>query len=116
MTAKLRAAAMAATPGPWSTRAERARPRAIVVAGTEQVADAAEHVHWTDSQCEANAAYIASASPDVVIALLDQLDALRAALGEALEMVESPLEGHEGEAVDWTRERIAQLRAIGARP
>ena len=83
MTAKLRAAAMAATPGPWSTRAERARPRAIVVAGTEQVADAAEHVHWTDSQCEANAAYIASASPDVVIALLDQLDALRAALEEA---------------------------------
>jgi chromosome segregation ATPase len=47
-----------ATPGPWGTRAERMRPRAIVIAGTEQVADCAEHTHWTDVQCERNAAAI----------------------------------------------------------
>lgn len=74
---QLRELASKATPGPWDTRGERMRPRAIVIAGTEQIADAAEHVHWTDAQCERNAAFIAAAHPQTVIALLDELERVR---------------------------------------
>lgn len=90
---ELRALAEAATPGPWDTRAERMRPRAIVVAGTEQVADAAEHVHWTDAQCERNAAFIAAANPSAILSLLDRLAALEAETKRLRQGIEA--EAHE---------------------
>lgn len=80
---KLRELCEAATPGPWDTRAERMRPRAIVIAGTEQIADAAEHVHWTDLQCERNAAFIAALNPATVLSLLSHIDSLTLAIQDA---------------------------------
>lgn len=92
---KLRELASAATPGPWTTKAERQRPRAIVAAGTEQIADAAEHVHWTDQQCERNAAYIAAAHPGAVLALLDQLEQARKERDVTAEAIATWLDEYE---------------------
>jgi hypothetical protein len=75
---KLRALAEAATPGPWATKAPRNLPRGVIAAGSMQVADAFNDTHWTDEQCERNAAFIAAANPQTVLKLLDERDALRA--------------------------------------
>jgi hypothetical protein len=80
----LRALAEAATPGPW--RAEKYVPSldddwtegtyGWWVEGLDWADDSGEFRNFTGP----NAAYIAAVSPDVVLALLDERDALRAAL------------------------------------
>jgi hypothetical protein len=46
--------------------------------------DYTEQVHWTDSQCERNAAHIAAFSPSVALSLLAQLRATDERLTEVL--------------------------------
>jgi hypothetical protein len=95
------------------------RPRSIVIAGTEQIADAAEHVHWTDEQCERNAAFIAAASPSTVIALLEQLAAVTAARDEACEIAlrNTPRARRDCPTTQaaFDRGRIAALRQVGSK-
>jgi hypothetical protein len=77
----LRALAEAATPGPWA-RSEVPGDTLTVYQDSSGGA-----IAWVNGDNEtgphhpsADAAYIAAVSPDVVLALLDERDALRAAL------------------------------------
>jgi hypothetical protein len=67
---ELRAAAQAATPGPWTPCNTKG---AMVVATSPD----GEYV-YTDQQSFENRAYIALASPDTVLALLDVVEAAQA--------------------------------------
>jgi hypothetical protein len=112
-----------ATPGPWGTRAERMRPRAIVIAGTEQVADCAEHTHWTDVQCERNAAAIVrmrNRNPQVAsmlraaVARVEELEAetraVRMTEADLFRMPMSDLDHHKAELLAMLTDRDS-LRA-----
>jgi hypothetical protein len=83
ITDRLRAAAHAATPGPWRTGWRKPDGKwldevsiictvdgAVQIAGPDDYDSGGVDYPW-------NAAYIAAASPDVILALLDELDTLR---------------------------------------
>src|ERR1035437_1328666 len=83
MTQQLRTLALAATPGPWTfydDRNDAKTNRMEIVAVGKTVARIYQSVPEEDYH---NAAYIAAVSPDAVIALLDQIDALTARFDEA---------------------------------
>lgn len=90
MTPDLRAKAEKATKGPWQAFLGE---QVVAVMTTERKAhgNGVTVVNWpgfdssdqTRKKDRANAAYIAAASPDVALALLDERDRLRAALEEA---------------------------------
>lgn len=118
---KLRALCETATPGPWDTRAERNCPRAIVIAGTEQIADAGEHTHWTDKQCARNAAFIAAARSalpaalDEIAQLCEERDELRASRASVVNEPFVSLVEHQravANAVDCDRKHAAQIAGL----
>lgn len=82
---ELRALALAATPGPWQAQ-QRNKQEAIYMVGPAGVPPAC-HAFYAN-----NAAYIAAANPDAVLALLDELDAAntsrRAAQARVAELTE----------------------------
>lgn len=91
----LRSLALAATPGPW--RVYGPWPKATVYVDDDSeaddsivptwVADCGEcdpHAGQIDCAQHPNAAFIAAASPDVVVALLDELDRARELRDEAI--------------------------------
>lgn len=91
----LRAAAEAATPGPW--RVESMRPSTLGIetvwsAGMHDIADCSKAAGLPYStrvpaeQIEANAAFIAAANPAAVLALLDELDAAYRALSDVIQL------------------------------
>ena len=83
--AELKAAALAATPGPWATDESWT---VWTSNGTPIAAIPSDRDGWPDdlSTWKRNAAYIAAASPDVVLALLARVEAAEAdlRLGERL--------------------------------
>jgi hypothetical protein len=99
-TDALRRLALAATPGPWHEieRCDNTQPDEACGVTSEQ---RTAHGHiigifQSDAYDEcshpvsaANAAFIAAADPTTVVALLDQLAALRAALSEARDEIEN---------------------------
>ena len=111
---RLREVAIKATPGPWKTRAERNCPRAIVIAGTEQIADAGNNTHWTDEQCARNAAFIAAASPAVALALLDECAAMERELERWRHglTIEGDFVCPNALAADNARDDLARLKAL----
>ncbi len=72
---QLRDLAQAATPGPWRVEARGHAPQQVARVNNLEVAppDHVELSHWT-----IDADYISAMSPDVVIALLDEINRLRA--------------------------------------
>lgn len=82
--AELRKVAEAATPGPWKTHA--IDDTSIVSADGEDVATTCDTSiversgAYNYERMEADAAYIAAASPDVILGLLDRLEAAERAL------------------------------------
>jgi len=68
----LRRLALAATPGPW-----RVRNKKVVTYGDSAVCGAPVFRAGEHRQSMANAAYIAAASPEVVLGLLEQIDELK---------------------------------------
>ncbi len=77
---QLRALARAATPGPWRVEAQGHAPQQVARVNNLEVAppDSVELAHCAD-----DAAYIAAASPDVVLGLIDEVAGLRLLLREA---------------------------------
>jgi len=77
---QLRDLAKAATPGPWRVEAQGHAPHEVARVNNLEVAppDSVELAHCAD-----DAAYIAAVSPDVVIALLAEVDRLRLLLRES---------------------------------
>ncbi|MBQ0917502.1 ead/Ea22-like family protein [Hydrogenophaga aromaticivorans] len=80
---KLRELAEAATPGPWFVVGQPWNPKAdFIVAGSpdphmgQYVADT-EDFDGEGQNVQENAAYIASANPSAILALLDELQSLR---------------------------------------
>jgi hypothetical protein len=74
----------------------------------------------TAKRAERDSAFIAAASPDVVIALLDQLTAMTAARDEACEIVERwcdarRIDGQTTQA-SLDRDRLDAIRTIGKAP
>lgn len=57
--------AQAATPGPWSEFESY-----VVNENDNVIADCAHNCPWSSAQTQTNAAYIAAASPDVVLKLI----------------------------------------------
>ena len=72
--------ARAATPGPWRVEAQGHAPQQVARVSNLEVAppDSVELSH-----CATDAAYIAAASPDVVLGLIDEVAGLRLLLREA---------------------------------
>lgn len=77
---QLRDLARAATPGPWRVEARGHAPQEVARVNNLEVAppDSVELSH-----CATDAAYIAAASPDVVLGLIDEVAGLRLLLREA---------------------------------
>jgi hypothetical protein len=83
--AELRALAAKATPGPWTVGPFWAIDTGIYVAGdyclaTTQTDSEEEGVTSTAERKSRDAAYIAAASPDTILALLDRVEKAEAAL------------------------------------
>lgn len=77
-TPDLRALAEAATPGPWESFHDRIAPdTAVVTAEHDESLAVCEHEHEPQFR-DADAAFIAAANPTAVLALLDEVDRLRA--------------------------------------
>lgn len=109
---RLKRLAEQATPGPWRVNMkghsyhEVARVNDLEIAPPNSV----DLSHWT-----VDAAYIAAASPDVVLALLDEIERLRAALTKANAQAERferewYLRGDEIEQLRADAERYRWLR------
>jgi hypothetical protein len=75
MTEKLRALALAASPGPWR---QEARTLLRVVAGVDDTVASCGTSDRTRDKWECNAAFIAEANPTTILALLDEIDRLKA--------------------------------------
>ena len=75
--AELRALAEAATPGPWTRLDTGSEGCSVVASGRRRVA---RLTHLDLAECRADAAYIAAANPQTVLALLDRIAALEKAL------------------------------------
>ena len=77
---QLRDLAQAATPGPWRVEARGHASQEVARVNNLEVAppDSVELAH-----CATDAAYIAAVSPDVVLALLSEVERLRAQLAAA---------------------------------
>ena len=77
---QLRALAQAATPGPWRVEARGHASQEVARVNNLEVAppDSVELAH-----CATDAAYIAAVSPDVVLALLSEVELLRLLSREA---------------------------------
>ena len=77
---RLRDLAQAATPGPWRVEARGHAAQEVARVNNLEVAppDSVELAH-----CATDAAYIAAVSPDVVLALLSEVERLRAQLAAA---------------------------------
>ncbi len=100
--AELRRLAKAATPGPWSCN----RHWAIVGGPTleftngaaqQQIAMACWQSWMHEEELRNNAAFIASANPKTILALLDEIDRLKAeneALRGALQAVQAEVDGN----------------------
>jgi hypothetical protein len=76
-TKSLRELAQGATKGPWVSHEENGFPYVLgpddeLLGGPVTIADGSEHLSIAD------AAYIAAASPDVILGLLDEVERLRA--------------------------------------
>ena len=84
---QLRALAQAATPGPWRVEARGDAEQGVARVNNLEVAppDSVELAH-----CATDAAYIAAVSPDVVLALLSEVDRLRLRLRESAAWHEIP--------------------------
>ena len=83
--AELRAAAEAATPGPWTQGESAAGLSCVWVGGkSEPIRDMGPDCSWIDCNTEQNARYIAAANPEAIRALLAERDAMKATLEEAL--------------------------------
>lgn len=72
----LRQVAEAATPGPWGVTQDEDSGARMVFSGDIHLCDVSEWSRWLG-----NAAYIAAANPATMLALLDEVEALRAAVG-----------------------------------
>jgi hypothetical protein len=106
---QLRALAEAATPGPWFVR-RFANSDGTVDIETGRIAQR----KWRPAQnCEyGTAGYIAAVSPDVVLALLDELAASKEANRVALEALEQYLYSEDGITMHEVREAITQLKEV----
>lgn len=76
-TAALRAIAQAATPGEWR---QHLVDNTTIISGTRDEICCTFYPEADQEQCEANAAHIAAFSPATALALLDEMDRLRAEL------------------------------------
>ena len=92
----LRAAAEAATPGPWSrtTGKDAHLLREVCSEGQAGVAFCGT---FSQQQAHADAAYIAAASPDVVLALLDALDDAHSSVRYALNQIDQAFIAHRAD-------------------
>jgi hypothetical protein len=83
ITDRLRAASLAATPGPWRTGWRKPDGKWLdedsIVCTCDGIVQIAGPDDYDGGGIEypCNAHYIAAASPDVILALLDELDTLR---------------------------------------
>lgn len=77
MSEDLRALAEAATPGPWHNVAHRWPERGVPVLTHDATDVAVAMTRTSIEQRNADAAYIAAASPDRILALLTVVDAAR---------------------------------------
>lgn len=86
---ELREKAEKATPGPWETAETPGfghdhAPYTVVNGDNEQITECWDNTPgaWKPEQNEGNAAFIAAANPQTVIALLDEIERLREALND----------------------------------
>jgi hypothetical protein len=81
-TDKLRMKAEAATPGPWALRYALGRIEwpLVIAHGFGAIPDVTENAYANPADAE----YIAAVSPDVVLGLLDRIEAQDKAIREAL--------------------------------
>ncbi len=87
MSADLRRLAAAATPGPWLLTNDDDYGADIISAHPDHTYVAVDHEGLLPCvRSAADAAYIAAASPDVVTALLDRVDALEGAIEREREL------------------------------
>ena len=92
-TASLLLLASAATPGPWKARTEIGHPGVVAVARPNAFDWICSMQVSNSPRFAADAAYIAAASPDVVLALCERIEALEAfeaRHGCTLENIEAP--------------------------
>jgi hypothetical protein len=102
----LRAAAEAATPGPWvavnnTIAAEHPRH--------EMIATASMAPH--SKEADINAAYIAAASPDVLLALLERLEVAERERDEARESLDLVVAERDALMAGWKLIRVRNLKA-----
>ncbi len=97
---ELRAKAEAATRGPWE----------IGDGCVQSVHD--NHPLVTIGQCDEDETYIAAASPDVVIALLDRIATLTALAGEACDLAMN--ERWTSKPVEYRAEMVRRIHEIRA--
>jgi hypothetical protein len=111
-TKSLRELAQGATKGPWVSHEENGFPYVLgpddeLLGGPVTIADGSEHLSIAD------AAYIAAASPDVILGLLDEVDRLRAERDTLLEQANA---ASSVVAADWhdikaLRQQLAAVTA-----
>ena len=108
----LRSIAAAATPGEWPANVwietDGNEWRATGPGHEDHASDdGAEPGSPDEQQAQADAAHIAAFAPSRALALLDELDRLRAALGEALDIAQAQGCLHPDES-----DRVDALRAV----
>jgi hypothetical protein len=101
---ELRTLALAATPGPWKSFVETLdhggwKPETQqVTIGAEGVLIATYDTSYAeypdDERNASNAAFIAAVSPDVVLGLLDRIEALEKGLRECADYIEMDMREH----------------------
>jgi Ead/Ea22-like protein len=124
--AKLRALALSATPGDWRTSINAST---VYVETTQAANDGTLYgsIVWIpededdrlSDDARAQAAFIAAANPQAVIALLDALAAMTAARDEACELADRFDEGYDTDGGSWrqaARQRLAEIAKVGGTP
>lgn len=111
---ELRAKAEAATSGPWTASEAPSNTGHVGVYCATGFPVASCTVVWNRAKSAelADAAFIAAASPDVVLALLDRIATLTALVGEACNLAsEGYSRGWDGLDSSDANKRIAAIRA-----